>query len=163
MIQVGLFPAEDIVLPTNYWTFGRSRALRRKEKGFVWSKDVTEKFTSLGKADLDTFTNVFDVVKACMLLPKHSRFVGREINTVCFKESILGVVNMFVRQVLNEESSVVARKICRLQKRSLCLLLAVSDLEGRNHYQMPCTGCVLHSHLPPTLWIFSPTGSETAC
>lgn len=37
-----------------------------------------------------------------MVLEKQSHFVGSEIDTVCFSESLLRVMEVFARQIFNE-------------------------------------------------------------
>lgn len=43
-------------------------------------------------------------MKACLLLLRYRSFVKYEIESVCSKESLLGEVEMFARQILNHES-----------------------------------------------------------
>lgn len=64
--------------------------------------DVIRKFRSPGKTVVYPCAGAFDAVMACILLGKPHCFVKSETNTLCFKESLLGVVELFGREFFNE-------------------------------------------------------------
>lgn len=68
---------------------------------------------------------------------QHHWFVGCEIETVCFKKVLPGVVEVFARKKRNEESDTVDERMSRLKQGSWCLELVVLPLDGRDHYGMP--------------------------
>lgn len=108
MTHISQSPAVERVMATDDETFGPSRVLSREKKGVVWMKDIIWKFTLPGQTAVDLWARTFATEKACMLQRRHRHFLGCEINAVCFKESLLGVVKVFPRQILNEESEIVS-------------------------------------------------------
>lgn len=81
-------------------TSGRGLALCSEQRGVVWMKDVIRKVLSPGQTVLDNSAVTFVTGMPCMLLPRPLRFVGCEIYTICFKESFLRAVGVFVREII---------------------------------------------------------------
>lgn len=87
----------------------------------------------------------------CMILPRHHPLVRIQTDTVCFKEYLLGAVKVLGRQIPTRSRAYSGRLMSRLQKRSWCLVLEISEIEGRNDYEMPNAGCTFHSTFLSTL------------
>lgn len=51
-----------------------------------------------------------------MLLPSQPHFFQCDIDSFCFKEALLGKMEMLARQILNKESDIVMRRMCKPQK-----------------------------------------------
>lgn len=62
---------------------GRTRAVwLQKIVGCM--KDLVSKVSNGGELDVDPCAGIFLMVKVCMMLPKLQRFVGCEIDAMCF-------------------------------------------------------------------------------
>lgn len=61
-----------------------------------------------------------------MLLPRPQHIVGGEVYTPWFRKSVLSVVQVFVRQVLNDYSSVVGES-------DLYALAKILDMDVRRY------------------------------
>lgn len=86
---------------THDWTCSHSRAIRLQQKGALWMKDVIRKFTTPVKAIVDIRPGTFATWKAFMLFPRHGHFTSCAIETIRFRELLLGAVGVFLRQTLN--------------------------------------------------------------
>lgn len=141
---------------------GKSNVERRKSCGerpcntsgtkrLVWRNVVICKFITVGQIFVDLWTVTFSSAKAGMLQPSHRPFVGCAVNTFCYKESWLSMVEMLARQVLNDyfdtfgEPFVHAAANVPPKKAGHCIMLHPD--------------CILLSLSPPTISIFFLTGS----
>lgn len=59
------------------------------------------------QTDLDHCPGTFSTEKGCIWLLRHRSLVWCEIDTVSFKKSLLVAVEVFARQIINEESDIV--------------------------------------------------------
>lgn len=70
-------------------------------------KKVIRKFTPPERPVAGSWSDTLAIEKACMLLLKDHSSGGRENEIVCFKNSLLGAVDVFARQILNKELEIV--------------------------------------------------------
>lgn len=98
-----------------------------------------------GQTFFDPCTGTFEIVTACMLLPRHHCFVASKIDTVCFKESLLVVVNVFARHVLIEESNIVSEAYVQDAAKFFVSSTDSISAKRKKLLWMPCVGFVPHS------------------
>lgn len=85
----------------------RSCALHREREGVLWMKGVTPKFhgaqTNIGWP----LCKYLCLRKSLHVAMDTLTFFGCKINTVCFREVLVGDVEVFARQMANEELDIV--------------------------------------------------------
>lgn len=64
-----------------------------------------------------------------MLLRRYRRAVACETDTICFKESLLGVLGVFARQILDERLDIVGKT--DMQAAAKVLLFAIDSIGSR--------------------------------
>lgn len=69
-------------------------------------KYVFRRFTSPRQTSVDPCPGTYATVQKCMLLLSHRHSFLHELDSVCLKHSLLGVLNVVTRQILNEESDI---------------------------------------------------------
>lgn len=79
----------------------------------VWMKDLVLKISYAGQIVVDPCVGIFATANACMMVPKCGQFIGCDIEPACFDASMLSVVEVSARQVLNEESDIVGSQRVR--------------------------------------------------
>ena len=87
-----------------------SRAmLRPEQKSITLMSDIIEKFSKPGDLVVDPCSGTFSVAKACLLLPKHRRFVGCDLDPACLQHTEDRLIELFARQLLNPRSDISTR------------------------------------------------------
>lgn len=100
-------------------------------------------------------------VKDCMWLPSLVRPAQCECDISWLNCTFLEGLKQFVRQVFNENVSVVRNVCVQKMAKSWSLILTGMTLEGRNYYGMPGTSCVQQRFFLPCLCISSSNIPET--
>lgn len=90
------------------WRCSCGCALYPEQNGVVWMKGVTRQFMLPGQTVLEPSTETLPTVEAGVLPPRYHPSVGCEVGTGCINEKLLGVMEMFVGEILNEESDIVS-------------------------------------------------------
>lgn len=92
---------------TVFATDGEHRKrVRAEQKSVKWMMDIVERLTRPGDIVVDFTAGTFPVLKACMLLPKHRRFVGCDIDKMCVEASQQSAVLTYAKQVLSASSDI---------------------------------------------------------
>lgn len=86
-----------------------NRSPRAEQKSVVRMEDNLSKFIRTYNLLADPFAGTFYTVKACMVLPRHFRFVGSEIDDKYCKQSYY-LVQTFWKQILKEDSDISGSK-----------------------------------------------------
>lgn len=68
---------------------------------------------------------------------KHLRLIGSKIDPVWFKESFLGVLQVFTKQILNDKSNIVGETDVRDAEKILVSCIDEMGSGPRNYYKMP--------------------------
>ena len=97
---------EKIFLPSHSKQMGPRQMLRPEQKSRQWMMDIIEKFTKPGDLVVDPCAGTFSVAMACMLMPKHRKFVGCDKDDSCLENSMTSLVALFARQILNPNSDI---------------------------------------------------------
>lgn len=158
MSHISQVPAEERFV-TDLRASGRSRALHAEQNVDFLMKGVIQKFTLPGKTVMYPCAATFAASKAFMFLLRHRCFVGYEIDTVCFKESLLACGQVLSRQIVVEESTGVGE--VDLQAITKVLGSVINSI-GARQKKLLCfsrTWCVLHSLFQSLLRTFSSTAS----
>lgn len=79
---------------------GRSGEFNRRGVGMM--KDVVHKFSKPDDLVLHAFAMTLSTVKVSLLLSKHVKYVGCEMNSGCVEKSIAVLVESCACQLLNE-------------------------------------------------------------
>lgn len=93
--------------------------------------------------------------------PRDHRFVGSELDSICFKEPFLGVVEGLTRQIHNEQSDIVGE--ADLQTAAKVLGSAIDGIGARQKnllWDGLCSLCLAQS-FPVKLCTFFPNNSRT--
>lgn len=72
-----------------------------------------------------------------MLLQKHCCFVVCKVDTACFRDSFLEIVEVSPRQILNGELDINSEADVHAAQKFWCLLLTVSSPGGKNIMKCP--------------------------
>lgn len=104
------------------------------DKGFVWMKDVFWKLTSPVQKVFDTFAGTFATAKAYMFLPRHLHYVRSEIDINCIEEVLLGLVEVFARNILNYVAYIV--RVVGAQNVAKVSVSAIRGLATRHNKQI---------------------------
>lgn len=95
-----------------------------------------------GQTVVDHCAGIFATAEVCLFLPRHCRFVGCKIDTACFKKTFFGVVEVFVRQVLYEESNIVGEADVLAAEKVLVSAPEVNDVRRKRPLRdTPCGLC----------------------
>lgn len=87
---------------------GRSRRLkmRAEQKSVRWMMDIIARMTRPGDLVVDFTAGTFPVMKACMQLPQHRRFIGCDKDHHCVAAASPSVVFTFAKQIWNPSSDI---------------------------------------------------------
>lgn len=85
---------------------GGSQKWRPEQKSIMLMKDLVSKFSSPGAVVMDTFCGTLSTAKACLSLHKHRKFVGCDIDSACIDASLPGLLLIFAKQCLNDDSDI---------------------------------------------------------
>lgn len=66
-------------------------------------RDILQKFKKLGNLVVDVFGGTISVVKACLLLPEHGRFIEYEVDASCVIEAMLPLISICNPRMLSNE------------------------------------------------------------
>lgn len=114
---------------TDHETSCSSRALGPAQKGVVGMKDVVRKFLWLCETVVDPCAGTSTPADACMFLSRHHWFLRCEIDNFCFIEPVLGAVELFAVQVLNEKWDIVGET--DVQAAANVLVSAIDSIGAR--------------------------------
>lgn len=97
----------------------KTQALRPEQKPLALLKELICRFSQQGDLVVDLFSGTFSTAVAAFSLPQHRRFVGCELDTVCFQHAADSTLRRFASAVheglsdirLNEPLRVVASRI----------------------------------------------------
>lgn len=84
--------------------------MRQDQKRLARTRSHVSKFWKGGQLLVYSITWVFTTAKPCMMVPKHCRFVGCNVDKVCFQAFVSYVVETFSRRVLNDKSYIMCTK-----------------------------------------------------
>lgn len=99
--------------------------------------------------------------KPCMWQLEYFHLVWCTIDTDCSKELSLGFIELFMVEIIKEESHIVDEVILQPETRFSASCIEGSGLHGRKYYKFYCIVCILHNVFLPALCTLSPITSET--
>lgn len=112
---------------------GRPLMLQPEQKTFSRMKDMVEPFSRDEDLSMHTSVGTIGTAKACMLLPRHQRFVGCDVVSFFFERAFPDVISTFPKQVFNEKTDTT-----RLEEVQSAGRVFASVLEqlvvNRSHY-----------------------------
>lgn len=103
MNQITHLPLEEQIIVLEREGAGQNRATRPEQKSAAGVKDIVRTFSQPVHVVLDPCVGTFATAKACMMLPRHRRFIGCEMDTGCCHKSCIYMVETILRQGLNQE------------------------------------------------------------
>lgn len=138
----------------------QNRALRPIQRGVVWKKHVIRKATSVRQIVVHSCKGTFAAARACMLLLRQFHFAGgRDLHRL-LQRIITWDCGDLLDKSLTSSWTLSVRRMCRLQKRSCCLLLIISVLDRRKYDGITAAVCVLQSLFLPGLHTTSRKASK---
>lgn len=96
--------------------------LRQKPNQLEFMRDLACKICWAGDLVLDTLAGTSQTAKAFWLLPEHSRFVGCKTDSACLQDALLGLVEVYAKQVWSLDF-VIARSEEEVEARRAFLKL----------------------------------------
>lgn len=100
-----------------------------KQKNTAWTKNIVQKITKPGHLVVDAGAATFFVAKTVMILPKHRRLIGCEVNLNCLIKTMLLLVMLYTWQVLCKESDIDEAK--HVHSSAEVYVRAVGAIEGQ--------------------------------
>lgn len=84
---------------------GTSRipAMRPEQKSEVWMQDIVRKISKPAHVPVDLCDRAIATEKACIMLLRHHRCIGWEIDKECYNQSYISKVETFSREDLTED------------------------------------------------------------
>lgn len=80
--------------------------VRQEQKSVRWMMDIIERMTKPGALVVDFTAGTFPVMKACMSMPMHRKFVGCDLDDTCVIATEESLVYTFAQQLVNPDSDV---------------------------------------------------------
>lgn len=108
MDNIPRLPATEVVYGDVIGNNGRPVMLRPEQKNISVMKTLVAQYSPPGGIVLDPFNGTFAVAKACLSLPSHRRCVCGDADPRCIQHGLLQLVEVFARQLLNEDSDITA-------------------------------------------------------
>lgn len=69
-------------------------------------KNIVQEFTKPVNLVVDTYDGTFSVVRACMLLHKHRKFIGCEVDPCCVTGAMPWLILLYAQQMFSIESDI---------------------------------------------------------
>ena len=128
---------------------GRPLMLRPEQKSVALLQTIIGKYTQPGDLVFDPFAGSFSTGRACMLLPQHRRCVLGDLDPTCHKFGMQQLVEVYARQLLNEESDITGDdELLRDARLFLHSMDRINAAKLRKQWNTP-PGCPPMQNFPP--------------
>jgi hypothetical protein len=98
--------ADELVYTEEKGENGKRLLLRPEQKPIALMETLVSKYCPPGGIVFDPFAGSLSTAKACLLLHQHRRCVCGDIDPKCAEIGMVSMVEVFAKQVLNEDSDV---------------------------------------------------------